>query len=240
VGESNATAELNFLTGSSDYRTLSAMTKRKAAAETSPDSVAELQATVTELRDEIRTLASVIDEFRADFTHCLRNLPDNLPPPYAHLGTMFEAFSNDPRSPRPDETDAEPERPAETLPVAEKTAPVVAPPELPKPVPAAPAKTPLPPAAVVRRSARPKKSKQPLSVRMVFVPLMTEVVRFTGYLCWRKNELKQRLLPLCEKYGPEAVEAAAQELLTCDADNQWRLNDEELHHASQILGKREI
>lgn len=71
------------------------MTKRSVAPEPSCDSVEALREVVTELRDEVRMLYHAIDEFRTDFTHCLRNLPDNLPPPYAHLGAMFSAFSND-------------------------------------------------------------------------------------------------------------------------------------------------
>ena len=45
------------------------------------------------LRQEIRVLRQAIDEFRVDFTHLLRNLPDNLPPPYQHLTTLAESFT---------------------------------------------------------------------------------------------------------------------------------------------------
>jgi hypothetical protein len=60
------------------------------------DAVEALREIVTELRDEVRMLYHAIDEFRTDFTHCLRNLPDNLPPPYEHLRNMLAAFSNAP------------------------------------------------------------------------------------------------------------------------------------------------
>jgi len=67
---------------------------------------------------------------------------------------------------------------------------------------------------------------------------MTEVVRIAGYERWETEEIKQRLQPLCEKYGQESVEAAAQELFSCDEDSRWRLCDEALQYATQILGSR--
>jgi hypothetical protein len=56
---------------------------------------AELQDSVDRLTEEVRVLRQSIDEFREDFVHMLRNLPSNLPPPYAHLGTLAESFALD-------------------------------------------------------------------------------------------------------------------------------------------------
>lgn len=66
----------------------------------------DLEEAVTRLTEEVRILRQSIDEFREDFVHLLRNLPDNLPPPYAHLPALAESFSVD--SPAREE---QPERP---------------------------------------------------------------------------------------------------------------------------------
>ena len=61
----------------------------------------ELEAAVERLTEEVRVLRQSIDEFREDFVHLLRQLPENLPPPYAHLGTLTESFAVD--LPEPEE-----------------------------------------------------------------------------------------------------------------------------------------
>jgi hypothetical protein len=55
----------------------------------------ELESAVERLTEEVRVLRQSIDEFREDFVHLLRNLPDNLPPPYAHLYSLAESFAVD-------------------------------------------------------------------------------------------------------------------------------------------------
>lgn len=50
---------------------------------------------IEQLTQEVRILRQAIDEFREDFTHLLRNLPDNLPPPYQHLTTLADSFALD-------------------------------------------------------------------------------------------------------------------------------------------------
>jgi hypothetical protein len=67
------------------------MCAKKRADSSADESVADLTAAVDALRDEVRVLRESIDEFRTDFVHLLRNLPDNLPPPYQHLTTLAEA-----------------------------------------------------------------------------------------------------------------------------------------------------
>jgi hypothetical protein len=57
----------------------------------------ELEVAVGRLTEEVRILRQSIDEFREDFVHLLRNLPQNLPPPYAHLHTLAESFAVDSR-----------------------------------------------------------------------------------------------------------------------------------------------
>jgi hypothetical protein len=52
-----------------------------------------LEATVEGLRQEVRVLRQAIDEFRVDFTHALRHLPDSLTPPYQHLRSLAESFA---------------------------------------------------------------------------------------------------------------------------------------------------
>src|SRR5438046_1263665 len=52
-----------------------------------------LEAAIVLLSQEVRVLRQAIDEFRVDFTHLLRNLPDNLPPPYQHLRSLPESFA---------------------------------------------------------------------------------------------------------------------------------------------------
>jgi len=71
---------------------------------------ADLTDMVERLTQEVRVLRQSIDEFREDFVHLLRNLPDNLPPPYAHLGTLAESFAID----VPKDSPKEDEQPAAT------------------------------------------------------------------------------------------------------------------------------
>ena len=197
--------------------------------------VATLIDVVEQLRGEVKFLRMAIDEFREDFTHCLRNLPDNLPPPYAHLGTMLAAFSNEPIPSETDEANvgADDEAHAEPAPVASQVAPVVPQPVLPTPV-----KTPTTNGTVAKPTARAKKQKQPLYMRMVFIPLLTQIVQLTGYERWPTKDLKERLKPLTETHTKNVVNEAIQELLVCDSDQHWRLSDEAVQHAAQILGKR--
>jgi hypothetical protein len=54
-----------------------------------------VEVVVDRLAQEVRLLRQAIDEFRVDFTHLLRNLPDDLPPPYQHLTTLAESFAVD-------------------------------------------------------------------------------------------------------------------------------------------------
>lgn len=63
---------------------------KKAAAENT-----DLEAVISRLIEEVRVLRQAIDEFREDFVHLLRNLPEKLPPPYAHLNTLAESFAVD-------------------------------------------------------------------------------------------------------------------------------------------------
>jgi hypothetical protein len=65
------------------------MAKRRSSINEQLDS---LEPEVEKLTEEVRVLRQAIDEFRVDFTHLLRNLPDNLPPPYGHLATLAESF----------------------------------------------------------------------------------------------------------------------------------------------------
>lgn len=55
-----------------------------------------LETSIEQLSQEVRVLRQAIDEFRVDFTHLLRNLPDNLPPPYQHLTSLAESFALEP------------------------------------------------------------------------------------------------------------------------------------------------
>lgn len=83
---------------------------------------AELQDSVDRLTQEVRVLRQSIDEFREDFVHLLRNLPENLPPPYAHLGTLAESFAIDvpeeEERPAPTRRDEPPATAAPSAPVA--------------------------------------------------------------------------------------------------------------------------
>src|ERR1044072_2197269 len=68
------------------YCTMPSKRRSNPPAEaTSPDDLVDA---VRQLRDEVRVLRESLDEFRTDFVHLLRNLPDNLPPPYQHLTTL--------------------------------------------------------------------------------------------------------------------------------------------------------
>lgn len=71
--------------------TIRPMAKRKPPS--GREEVELLEPSIVQLVQELRVLRLAIDEFRVDFAHLLRNLPDNLPPPYRHLTTLAEAFA---------------------------------------------------------------------------------------------------------------------------------------------------
>ena len=81
------------------------MSAKKRAELSAEGDISELTSAVNALRDEVRVLRESIDEFRTDFVHLLRNLPDNLPPPYQHLTTLAEVVEAE-REPAPAQKEA--------------------------------------------------------------------------------------------------------------------------------------
>ena len=75
--------------------------KRRSTSPAESETDEELIDAVRQLRDEVRVLRESLDEFRTDFVHLLRNLPDNLPPPYQHLTTLASAVESSDARPEP-------------------------------------------------------------------------------------------------------------------------------------------
>jgi hypothetical protein len=92
----------------------------------------------------------------------------------------------------------------------------------------------LPDAASERGTAK----RQPLSLRIYFQPVMTDIVRAIGYEVLACNEALLRLEPLAKRYGQPVVEEAARELLVWaeDHSDHWRLSSEASRLSRALLG----
>jgi hypothetical protein len=204
------------------------VTNTEAASEEAVESLREV---VAELRSEIHFLYQAIDEFRTDFTHCLRNLPDNLPPPYAHLKNTFAPFCDEPIStPR-----------ASPLPVPEIAHVELTPIEPQEKVaPVAPMEEQVTTTAKEPISLKFKKNHRKASgtlyMRIVQQPILTDIVRLVGYECWSEAELLSKFSTLQAKYDNKALENACFELLDCK-EQLWQLHIDARTPAAQILGK---
>ena len=84
-----------------------------------------------------------------------------------------------------------------------------------------------------------KAKKEPLYMRLVFVPALTDLVRAVRYDFLTASQLPDRVQALQDKYGPERLRQAIDEILIKDAANAnlWRLSDEARHYAFQIIGQ---
>lgn len=92
-----------------------------------------------------------------------------------------------------------------------------------------------PPVATTPR----RKHSQPLSMRLIFQPLMTDLVRVFGYATLTQEEAKQGAAPLIEKYGLDRVADAAAEIVeeTTVPPRHFRLTEEARRLSVQILGR---
>jgi hypothetical protein len=82
-------------------------------------------------------------------------------------------------------------------------------------------------------------SKDPLVIRLYFHPPLYELARVVGYLGLPLEEARQQLRPLEEKYGREAMQKAADELLHIDTSAEphtVQLTDEARSCCWQLLG----
>ncbi len=75
----------------------------------------------------------------------------------------------------------------------------------------------------------------PLSVRIYYDPLLTELVRRLGYETLALEAARGRLEPLVEQYGKDRVNAAARAVLLMD-EATAQLRPEARKAAWQLLG----
>lgn len=84
------------------------------------------------------------------------------------------------------------------------------------------------------------RDRRPLYLRMYFQAHMTELVQLVGYRDWSNADLLQRLQPLFDRHGTEAVRQAADEVLHFDRSRKppvVRLTDAARQLAVGLLGK---
>jgi hypothetical protein len=200
------------------------------------ETVYELVEVLDELRAEVRVLHHALDEFRNDFTHCLRNLPDGLPPPYAHWHGVAEALAGEPLR-----ADDAPRGRAEPAAEAERDSTPAVSTAAPKPPANAPqpnvASSP-PPVELPENGPPPgrRKKRRPLYMRIVEQPVLTDIVRIVGYLRWQPAALQTRLGVLRDKYSHAEIEDGVNELLQ-ERDGQWELSPKARAKAPMLLGK---
>ena len=85
-----------------------------------------------------------------------------------------------------------------------------------------------------------RRPTQPLSMRLIFQPHMTDLVRVFGYATLSQGEAKRRAEPLIEKYGRDRLADAVAEIVeeVADPPRHCRLTDVARRFAVQILGKQ--
>lgn len=96
----------------------------------------------------------------------------------------------------------------------------------------------LPPVAADPPRRKPAHS-QPLSMRLIFQPHMTDLVRLFRYETLSREEVKKRVEPLMEKYGREKVGDATAEIVeeVAQPPLHYRLTEEARRLSLQILGR---
>ena len=77
--------------------------------------------------------------------------------------------------------------------------------------------------------------KFPLSVRIYYDPPLTELVRLIKYDTLPLENARDRLAPLAERYGRDAMNRAAKQALDMD-EHEVRLTPEVRKAAWQLLG----
>lgn len=97
------------------------------------------------------------------------------------------------------------------------------------------------PEADTGREQPPKRSREPLHLRMYFQQHLTELVRLFGYHDVPLDEAREALKPLNETYGLDAMKAAVEEIIHIDGASDppvARLTDHARKLAVGILGSR--
>lgn len=89
---------------------------------------------------------------------------------------------------------------------------------------------------VTSQNHKPQRPTQPLLMRLVFQPVMSDLVRAVRYDELSVAEFQPRLAALAEKHGAAAVEAAMAEILVPMGAGLWRLSHEARAQAYQIIG----